>query len=354
MIKQKMCSEPIFFKRNRVYRVYLGGRQYAKLMGDKPEDTLFPEEWICSKVKAINKKQFGKRDGVSIVENTDIFFDDLLHEHEEELLGGKKYDCLVKFLDSAIRLPVQVHPTKAFSRKYFNSEYGKTEAWLVIDTRPDAKVYLGFNRKVTKEELSELEERSLSEREIMETILSAVPAKVGDIYLIPAGMIHALGAGCTVIEVQEPTDFTIQPENWCGDERISEQEKYLGLDKSTALDCFDYDLMGEKALNMAKITPKTVFESNGYRKETLITYEDTPCFSENRHTLSGGTFVMEQGPSVYIVTDGQITIKGKNYERTTKKGEYFFLPFIAENKFSLSGNGTVIECLPSKNQYPET
>ena len=167
-------------------------------------------------------------------------------------------------------------------------------------------------------------------------------------------MIHALGAGCTVIEVQEPTDFTIQPENWCGDERISEQEKYLGLDKSTALDCFDYDLMGEKALNMAKITPKTVFESSGYRKETLITYEDTPCFSENRHTLSGGTFVMEQGPSVYIVTDGQVTIKGKNYERTTKKGEYFFLPFISENKFSLSGNGTVIECLPSKNQYPET
>ncbi|MEG2274745.1 MAG: mannose-6-phosphate isomerase, partial [Clostridia bacterium] len=72
---KKIASEPIFFERNRVFRVYLGGKQYAKLCGDKPEDNFFPEEWIASKVKAINPKYFGKRDGVSVVEGTDVFFD---------------------------------------------------------------------------------------------------------------------------------------------------------------------------------------------------------------------------------------------------------------------------------------
>lgn len=344
----ELLNRPLFFERNRVYRVYLGGKQYAALMGDKPEDTLFPEEWICSKVKAINPKYFGARDGVSVVEGTDIYFDDLLKKYPEKLLGGRKYDCLVKYLDSAIRLPVQVHPNKEFSKKYFNSEYGKTEAWLVIATRPDAKIYFGFNRAVSKKELSDLEERSLKEKDIMSTILAEVPAKTGDVYLITAGMIHAIGAGCTIVEVQEPTDFTIQPENWCGDVKISENEKYIGLDKSTALDCFDYSLIGDKALQKAKIIPKIAVNEDGYKKENLITYDDTPCFAENRHTLSDGSFIMDYAPSVYIVTEGNAVIRGDDYKRYVKKGDYFFLPYAAEGKYSVTGSAVIIECLPSK------
>lgn len=345
---EDIVKAPIFFERNRVYRIYLGGKQYCDLCGDKPEDNYFPEEWLASKVKAINPKYFGKRDGVSIVKGTDIFFDDLLQEKKAELLGDRKYDCLVKYLDSAIRLPVQVHPTKDFSKKYFNSEYGKTEAWLVIATRPNAKIYFGFNRPVTKEEFSALEVRSEKEPDIMETILNGIDAKVGDMFLIKGGLIHAIGAGCTIIEVQEPTDFTIQPENWCGEYHISEEEKYIGLDKSTALDCFDYGLYGTIALDSAKIVPKVLIDTIGYKKESLIDYNDTICFAENRHTLSGGSFIMDYAPSVWIVLDGKAVITGEGYTKEIKKGDYFFLPYIAENKYEISGNATLIECLPSK------
>lgn len=134
---EKLVTRPVFFERNRVYRIYLGGKPYQEIFRDGYDDgadNMFPEEWVASKVKAINPKYFGKRDGVSAVKGTDIFFDDLLRDYSEELLGSRKYDCLVKFLDSAIRLPFQVHPTKDFSRKYFHSEYGKTEAWLVVAT----------------------------------------------------------------------------------------------------------------------------------------------------------------------------------------------------------------------------
>lgn len=352
-IKQ-IVKEPIFFERNRVYRIYKGGMPYKELFNDGFDDgtdNMFPEEWLASKVKAINPKYFGERDGVSVIKGTNIFFDDLLNDYKQELLGDRKYDCLVKFLDSAVRLPFQVHPTKEFSRKHFNSDYGKTESWLVVAKRPGAKLYFGFKDKITKEQLSILEERSEVEKDIMGNLLASVDVNVGDIWLIKAGLIHAIGAGCTIIEVQEPTDFTIQPERWCGDYHISHKEEYIGLDKQTALDAINYDVYGERAKSYAKVTPTVAIDTPTYKKEVMISYEDTPCFGENRHTIkNGGSFVMDYAPSVFICLDGNAVITGENYRKEIKKGDYFYLPFVAENKFTVSSDtsATLIECLPSK------
>ena len=352
-IKQ-LVKEPIFFERNRVYRIYKGGMPYKELFNDGFDDgtdNMFPEEWIASKVKAINPKYFGERDGVSKIKDTDIFFDDLLRDYKKELLGDRKYDCLVKFLDSAVRLPFQVHPTKEFSRKHFNSDYGKTEAWLVVAKRPNAKLYFGFKDKITKEQLSVLEERSEVEKDIMGNLLAGVDVNVGDIWLIKAGLIHAIGAGCTIVEVQEPTDFTIQPERWCNDYHISYEEEYIGLDKDTALNAINYDIYGDSAKAYAKVTPTVEIETETYKKEVLISYEDTPCFGENRHTIkNGGGFTMDFAPSVYICLDGNAVITGENYRKEIKKGDYFYLPFVAEGKFTISTEttATLIECLPSK------
>lgn len=352
MDKKILVSQPIFFKKNRVYRVYLGGEGIDKFCGEEVRpDGFFPEEWIASKVKAINPKYFGERDGVAVVEGSDIFFDDLLEKYKSDLLGDREYDCLVKYLDSAIRLPMQVHPTKEFAKKHFGSDYGKTEAWLVLATRPNAKIYFGFSRNVTKEELSALEERSETEKDVIGGILAGVDAHVGDVYIINAGLIHAIGAGCTILEVQEPTDFTIQPERWCGDTHISYQEEYIGLDKDTALDCFDYSLVGEKALKSARLAPKTVKDCDGIKVESLISYDDTPCFAENRVTLSeNAEYVLPFAPSVWIVVDGDGEIVGENYSRRIKKGDYFFLPYVAESKFRVTSSKGIklVECLPSK------
>ena len=349
-----LINKPIFFERNRVYRVYTGGMPYKALFNDGYDDgtdNFFPEEWVASNVKAINEKYFGERDGVSVVKGTKIFFDDLLNEYPAELLGGRKYDCLVKFLDSAVRLPFQAHPTKEFSRKHFNSDYGKTEAWLVVGKRPGGKLYFGFKDKMTKEELSALEERSETERDIMGTLLQGVDANVGDIWLIKAGLIHAIGSGCTIVEIQEPTDFTIQPERWCDNHHLSYKEEYITLEKDVALDCINYDIFGEEARKYAEVNPQITVNTDGYIKEELITYSDTPCFALNRHIVkNGGEFTMDYAPSVYICIEGNAVIKGENYERKLKKGEYFFLPFSAENKFTITSESeaVLVECLPSK------
>ncbi len=349
--EKQIVKEPIFFEENRVYRIYKGGKGISALQGKEGEDGCFPEEWIASRVKAINPRYFGKRDGVSVVKGTQIFFDDLLTKYPHELLGGRKYDCLVKYLDSATRLPFQVHPTKEFSKAHFDSEYGKTEAWLVIATRDNAKLYFGFKERIDKQRLSVLEERSETEKDIMGNLLAGVDVKAGDLWLIKAGLIHAIGAGCTIIEVQEPTDFTIQPERWCGDYHIGYDEEYIGLDKDTALDAINYDVYGDAAREYARVTPKTLIEEENYKKEQLIGYEDTPCFAQMRHTLkNGGKFTMSYAPCVYIVLDGEAQIVGENYCKTVEKGDYFFLPFSCEGKFDVVAlrNATLIECLPSK------
>ena len=117
------------------------------------------------------------------------------------MLGGIEYDCLVKYLDSAIRLPVQVHPTPEFSEKNFGSRYGKTEAWLVLAKRSeDACLYFGFKDRIDLDTLKAYADRSLEERDVLTELINPVKVEVGDVYLIRAGLIHAIGAGCTILE----------------------------------------------------------------------------------------------------------------------------------------------------------
>ena len=228
-----MINEPIFFERNRVGRVYLGGKLFADFFGDEPIDGFKPEEWIASNVKAINKIQESSKEGISKIKDSDLHFDELLKNHPEEMLGSKRnFRILVKALDSAIRLPAQAHPDKAFSRKYFNSDFGKTECWVILNTRPDAKIFFNFKDNVTKELFEQAIEKSEYDISAMEDLMLEIEPKIGDVYLVPARTVHAIGKGCLILEIQEPTDFTIQPERFCGDYKLNDYEMYLGFSKS--------------------------------------------------------------------------------------------------------------------------
>ena len=152
-MSKQLWQRPVFFERNRVFRVYLGGKLFHDFLGDAPEDGFHPEEWVASTVHAMNANPTGPLEGISIVEGTDLPFTQLLEEHRADCLGDREnLGVLVKYLDSAIRLPMQVHPTREYSRKFFNSPYGKAESWIILATRPDACIYYGFSREVSREE----------------------------------------------------------------------------------------------------------------------------------------------------------------------------------------------------------
>lgn len=337
-----MITKPIFFERNRVGRVYTGGKLFGDFFGDEAKDGFFPEEWIASSVKALNKEMTSKYEGISKVKDTDIYFDELIAKYPKEMLGSsEKMRILVKILDSAVRLPAQAHPDKSFSRKHFNSEYGKTESWIILDVREDARIYFGFKDGVDKDIFAKAIDDSETDKDAMERLMEYSEPKVGDVFLVPAKTVHAIGAGCLILEVQEPTDFTIQPEHWCDEYKLNEQEMYIGLDKTTALECFDF----EKAPD-TRLAPKVIHDANGVKIENLITPNETDCFIINRITVSSECYTLNIADSygVYIVTDGNGEISGENYQKEIKKGDYFFMPACSMDKFKISGNLEIVEC----------
>lgn len=349
--KQAIWERPVFFRRNRVFRVYQGGKLFHDFLGDAPEDGNLPEEWICSSVRAINPGHTDPLEGLSLRLEDGTPFDKLLAEHPTQYLGERKdLGVLVKFLDSAIRLPMQVHPTREFSRKHFGSPYGKAEAWLILATRPDACIYFGFDRQVSKEAFAQAVERSETDRDALTAFVNRVPVKAGDVFFVDAGMIHAIGAGCMLLEVQEPTDFTIQPEYWCGDYHLNPQEMYLSLDKDTALDCFQFQAYGAEVVRRAKKSPKVVWKDDHVLREILIGPEDTPCFSMERDTLNGGGISMEHPASVWICVDGEAEITAEGYSHPIKTGDYFFLPAAAAGKYMIFGreNAKIVCCMGGK------
>jgi len=342
-------EQPLFFNRNRVFRVYTGGKLFHELFGDEPVDGDRPEEWIASKVRALNENSNDAQEGLSTVEGTNVSFASLLAEYPGEMTGGHGFDVLVKALDSAVRLPAQTHPDKTFSRRHFQSEHGKTECWLILATRPGAKLYFGFKEGVSEAQLKDAVQRSENKGDAFSGLMQEVEARPGDLWLIPARVAHAIGAGCLILEVQEPTDFTIQPERWCADYRLSDQEMYLGLAPETALACFDLSLTGESVIRKGRKEPIPVERADGYVKESLISYEDTPCFSVYRHKLAAAECFL-RGPAVFVVTDGDGVIRSGQSERRVQKGDYFFLP-VAAGRVSVASEShlEIVECLPPRS-----
>jgi len=173
------------FKENRVRRAYTGGMQIDKFIGKEIcKDSNMPEEWLASTVTAFNPDyEPVENEGLSICSNGEIF-KDVLEENCEKILGKRlnekycgKASILVKLLDSAERLVIQCHPTVPFAKEHFNSDFGKTECWYFLDTKPEACVYLGFKEGITKEKWVALFENQ--DVEGMLNCLHKIPVKKG-------------------------------------------------------------------------------------------------------------------------------------------------------------------------------
>lgn len=334
-----ICERPLFFEKNRVYRVYTGGKLLGKFVSDNSEDGFYPEEWIASAVSALPVEGEPEKAGVSVVEGTDKYLDDLIKEFPKEILGDKKeLGILVKYLDSAIRLPVQAHPDKAFSRQHFDSDHGKEESWIVLDKREGGCIYFGFKEGVTREQFSKAIEESKTDKDAMERLLVKREVEIGDVVLVPAKAVHAIGAGCLILEVQEPTDFTIQPEYWCGEVELTHKDMYIGLDKETALDCFDF-----KPVTKVKTQPVYIKNNDSIKIEELIGLKQTNNFGINRITLNNGEYIPDKGAGIYVITDGCGEITGKDYRRKLVKGDYFLLPDIARGNYKITGKLEFVE-----------
>ena len=157
---------------------------------------------------------------------------DVLQQHPEYL--GKRHEgesdlsILIKFIDAKDDLSVQVHPTDEYAKEHENGQLGKTEMWYVLDAGKDACLYYGLNRKCTKEKMRQ----AIEDGSVMK-LMQKVKIHKDDMFFIPAGTIHAIGAGALIAEIQESSNLTYRLYDY---DRVGKDGKKRELHIDKALD----------------------------------------------------------------------------------------------------------------------
>lgn len=158
----------------------------------------------------------------------------LIEKYGERLTGSgvhAPFPLLLKLLDARDTLSVQVHPDDAYARRVEN-KLGKTEAWHILYAEPGAQLVYGVKEHVTKEELLAASRAGAQ----VEGLLRRVDVKAGETYYIPAGMVHAIGAGIVLYEIQQSSDVTYRFYDW---ERRDQQGNKRQLHLEKAVDVTD-------------------------------------------------------------------------------------------------------------------
>jgi mannose-6-phosphate isomerase len=225
---------PLVLDANLPTTFYRGSGRLAAFRGADLPDR--PEDWVAS-----TTARFGGEPGGRTVLPDGSTFSDLVASDPVAWTGSENPDTglLVKLLDTGQRLPVHVHPGRAFARSHLASPYGKTEAWIIVDAAPDAAVHLGWSRQVSVPELAGWVAHQ--DTAAMLATTNRVPVTAGDAVLCPAGIPHAIGEGILMVEVQEPTDFSIMLET--EGFPIKTEDAFLGLPSELALTCVDRHAM---------------------------------------------------------------------------------------------------------------
>ncbi len=253
------------FRENRVRRAYFGGSRIDRFSGKEVcEDSRYPEEWIASSVEAFNPDCPRAGEGLSVCADGTLFRD-VLEKEGVRVLGercyardGGKLSVLVKLLDSAERLVIQCHPTVEFAKARFGSDFGKTECWYMLETTEDACVYLGFKPGITRERWTALFEAQ--DIDGMLDCLHRFPVRAGELWFVDGGVPHAIGGGCLMIELQEPSDLMVIPERKTPSGVVLDEKKlHGGLGFEDMFDCFVYEgLSAEETRRRYCRAPKAV------------------------------------------------------------------------------------------------
>jgi len=309
----KMLHEPLKFK--PIYKEKpWGGNKLKKYLNKNIASDNTGESWEISTVPS----------NYSMVE-TGYFknknLQALVEEYKENLVGKKVYEefgnnfpLLIKFIDAADDLSIQVHPDDKMAKKLHQS-FGKNELWHILQADPGSLLYIGFKENTDQEKyLQKLENGQL------EDLLNKIEVKAGDTFYIPAGTVHAIGKGVLLAEVQQTSDLTYRIYDW---NRLGLDGKPRELHTDLALKAIDFDAQPD------------------YRKEDFI---QTPYFKINKLSADKNRIKDISKIDSFIVLmntgDGSFKIDGKEFN----KGDVLFLPAIKQNyKIEVNKSGEFLE-----------
>ena len=260
----------------------------------------------------------GVKDFVSVVGNgflRDNSLEELIDVYMGDLVGdrvfgkhGKQFPLLLKFIDTTQALSIQVHPDSAMAWERHQS-YGKTEMWYVLHAEPDAEIIVGFKDGVDKDTYL----RHVNNNTIHD-ILNVEKAFPGDVFFIPAGRIHAIGAGITLCEIQQSSDVTYRVYDW---DRPVVDGKPRELHLDEALDAIDFSKVdGYKTPYEATQNDSTKLASCEYFMTKLIVFD---------RKIECDYFYLDSFV-IYICVEGAFTIIYPHGKEHVKAGDTVLLP----------------------------
>ena len=284
---------------------YIWGGTNLKKYGKESKEDVISETWELS----------FHDDGLSLVDSGIYKGKTLKEVVKKDDLGTNVstftfFPCLIKLIDSASPLSVQVHPSDEYALKNENS-YGKTEMWYILDHEKDAGIYVGFKNNETQSDV----EKALNNGTILDK-LNFFKVKKGECYFIKSGTIHAIGKGVTLIEIQQNSNLTYRLYDY---NRKDKNGNTRELHISKALKVIDYNKYVPITFNEGIIGTCKYFTSK------KVEFKNEYVIENDEKSFSSITFI-----------DGLGTVNDIKF----KKYDTFFVP--ANKKAIIKGNGEFI------------
>ena len=338
--------QAFILKPNRVLRTYRGGllleafRRYPK-----PQDSWAPEDWIGSTTASRLQNQPLEGMSVVLIGDRELILSDVIKQYPREMLGKKHVEMfgahpflLAKLLDSCERLRIQVHPSRQQALSLFGSRHGKAEAWYILETRSISGVkpyiLLGFREGIRA---IDFKEALLSQdTEALIAMMHRIDVRAGDIFMVDAGVPHAIGSGVFMLEIQEPSDLTVYAEGHGQDVSVEDPANHLGLGWERALDLFQFQGDTPPAnLGKRQLVPIRTEGAQVSVYETIMGDPEQPYFGITEFVVRGRTEIAIETFTITIAVQGRGSMEVEGHSLAINQGDVMFWPAILGD-FTLS------------------
>ncbi|MCU4186716.1 class I mannose-6-phosphate isomerase [Acidiferrimicrobium sp. IK] len=340
---------PVVLPPNRPRQFYRAGTAAIGFRGGAALDPYRPEEWLAS-----TTLRWGTSEGRSTLPDGRLLVDALRDDPagwlgpEHAARFGDDPALLVKLLDAGERLPVHVHPTREYAYRHLGSLHGKTEAWVVLATGTGAagaaggagSVWLGWRRDMDAVEVARLVETQAHDRLLAS--LHEIRVRPGDSVLVPAATPHAIGPEVFCVELQEPTDFSLNLE-WAGFDLPDGAGGQLGLDAGTVLRCVERGALTPAELDRLRSTR----DQPAGPVTRLLPPEADPYFRAERVDGRHGA-ALDAGFAVLVATSGAGALQwGRDGSLPLAVGTALLVPWAA-GPMRVTGPVQLIVCRPPR------
>jgi len=325
-----MITYPIKFNPILKEKIW-GGNKLVSLLNKQSDLCKIGESWEISDVE----------NNVSIISNgafKGYNLKELIEKHDASLLGahnfknfGYKFPLLIKFLDAQTDLSVQVHPDNAMAKTHHNS-FGKTEMWYIMESDKNADIVLGLkDNSINPEILSNVNLNNV------DSIFNRIPVKKGDSYFIPAGKIHAIGAGVLAAEIQQTSDITYRVYDW---DRTDDK----GMKRELHTD------LATKAIKEFDTNGKTQYKIQPNNKTNLVKceYFTTNILDIKKHQARD--YKKLDSFLIFLCVEGEVDVTAGYHTETLTMGQTILLPAITEEVAFNSNNSKLLEIYIDEQQ----